>query len=151
MSAEKIGAYLKAHHTLTLATSDGRTPHACALFYASDGFTLYFVSETGTRHAQNIALNPDVSAAVHAEVSDWRRIQGVQLAGTCALVEERGAAARALALYTARFPFVAALLGQPAELREAMGKVKFYRLTVRWARWIDNTVGLGYKEEIQLP
>jgi uncharacterized protein YhbP (UPF0306 family) len=150
MTADAILAYLQAHNTLTLATSDGNVPYACALFYVNDDFTLYFVSDPKTRHAQNIAFNSLVSATINEDYHEWRAIQGVQLMGRCALVTDALQSAKAMALYAAKFPFVKDLVTRPKEIGEAMGKVKFYRITVEWARWIDNAVRLGYKEEIQV-
>jgi uncharacterized protein YhbP (UPF0306 family) len=138
----KIIAYLQAHNTLTLATENDRTPFACSLFYVSDELDLYFVSETKTRHAQNIAINPHVGVTISEDHRDWRAITGIQLDGTCAML---GAieSVRLLALYVQKFPFV-------ATLGAAMAKIKFYKITPRWVRLIDNTRGFGFKEEIDL-
>ena len=138
----RIIAYLGSHNTLTLATASDGIPFACSLFYVSDDLALYFVSETKTRHAQNIAINPRVSVTISEDHRDWRAITGIQLDGTCAML---GAieSARTLALYATKFPFV-------ATLGAAMAKVKFYQITPRWVRLIDNTRGFGFKEEINL-
>jgi uncharacterized protein YhbP (UPF0306 family) len=127
---------------MTLATESGGVPFACSLFYASDGLDLYFVSETKTRHAQNIAINARVSATISEDHRDWRTIQGIQLCGTCEMLGPIQTV-RALALYAEKFPFV-------ASLSAAMAKVKFYKITPQWARLIDNTKGFGFKEEIEL-
>jgi uncharacterized protein YhbP (UPF0306 family) len=139
---ERILAYLHAHNTMTLATENNSIPFACSLFYVSDELDLYFVSETKTRHAQNIAINPRVSAAISEDHRDWRTITGIQLDGTC---EVLGAiqSARPLTLYAKKYPFV-------AQLGAAMAKVKFYKITPRWIRFVDNTRGFGFKEEIDL-
>ncbi len=142
-SRERILAYLQNHNTLTLATSNEGKPFACALFYVNEGFALYFVSDPETQHIENIARNPSIGAAVHEDYRDWRLIQGIQLEGTCALVSSPIESAKALALYTHKFPFV-------AQLASAMAKIKFYKITPRWIRMVDNTRGFGFKEEIRL-
>jgi uncharacterized protein YhbP (UPF0306 family) len=139
-SVKRILAYLAHHNTLTLATERDGIPFACSLFYANDNFDLYFVSETRTRHAENLQSNPRVAAAIHEDYSDWRVIQGVQLEGVCAVVSDPIESARVLALYAVKFPFVAQL--------GAMAKVSPYKVTPRWVRFVDNTRGFGFKEEL---
>ncbi len=147
----RILAYLAAHNTLTLATErDGRA-WAAALFYANDGLTLYFLSEPKTRHAQNLAANPRVAATIHEDARDWRAIQGIQVEGTCEEITNPIESARALAVYAAKFRFVRDLLHAPKELGAAMAKARFYKITPAWVRLIDNTRGLGFKEEIHNP
>jgi uncharacterized protein len=140
---ERMVDYLAAHNTLTLATEkDGQT-FACSLFYVNDGLNLYFVSDPNTQHAENIAQHHQVSATVHEDYRDWRTIQGIQLGGDCSLIHNPIESAKALALYANKFPFV-------AQLAAAMAKVKFYKITPRWMRLVDNTRGFGFKEEIEL-
>lgn len=143
-SLAQVRAFLAEHHTLTLATlgPDGQ-PQAADLYYAeTDDLTLYFVSVPGSRHADNIARNPQIAATIHADSTRWRDIQGVQIAGMCTPVV--GAEqARGWARYAAKFPFVLA----DAALARALERVGMYRITPNWLRWIDNSVGLGHNRE----
>ncbi len=102
---------------------------------------LYFVSETKTRHSQNLASSARVAVTIHEDYRDWRVIQGLQIEGECAQVSNPIESAKALALYAKKFPFV-------AQLGAAMAKVSFYKITPRWIRFVDNTRGFGFKEEI---
>lgn len=140
---DRIQAYLASHNTFTLATESDGKPSACSLFYVNDDLTLYFVSDPKTHHAENIAQQPQVSATIHEDYRDWRVIQGIQLEGECALVTNLLEDTKALALYAKKFPFVAGL-------GAAMSKVKFYKIIPRWFRFVDNTRGFGFKEEIEL-
>src|SRR5512138_21503 len=108
---QKALDYLAAHNVMTLAT---RSVWAAAVFYASDGFTLYFVSSPSSRHARDLAEDPRVAAAIHEDYRDWRAIQGIQLAGTAERLEgaEREAA---LACYRGKFGFLATLTGAVLE------------------------------------
>ena len=140
----QVRAFLAERHTLTMATAgpDGQ-PQAADLYYAAtDGLTLYFVSIPGSRHAVNIARNPQVAATIHADSTRWRDIRGLQLEGTCMTVAgaER---ARGWARYAAKFSFVLA----DAALARALERVDMYRIIPRWLRWIDNSVGLGHNRE----
>ncbi len=153
-SLAHIRAFLADHTTLTLATigPDGE-PLAADLYYAeTQDLALYFASVPGSRHAVNIDRDSRVAATVHAgstrpvlgrrQGGSWRDIRGVQLEGTCARVT--GASRRrAWVCYTAKYPFVLT----DAILTRALQKVDMYRITPHWLRWIDNSLGLGYRQE----
>lgn len=138
---DRIKGYLKAHHVLTLATVDEGGPWAASLFYASDeALNLYVLSDPATRHGRALAGGARVAATVHGETKDWTAIQGIQLWGTAG---EMKAAEGAFATYTEKFPFVAAGI-------RADGPHRFYQITPGWIRLIDNSRGLGFKEELSL-
>jgi uncharacterized protein len=143
-------AYIAAHHTLTLATEQDGRPWASSLFYANDGFTLYFVSDPETQHAKNLKNNPRVAVTIAEDHRDWRAITGLQLEGTCEEIGHPVDAARALAVYATKFSFIGDLLRAPNALGSAMAKARFHRINPRWVRLIDNTRGFGHKEEIHL-
>lgn len=136
---DKALAYLAAHNVMTLAT---RSVWAAAVFYANDGFTLYFVSSPNSRHARDLGEDPRVAAAIHEDYRDWRAIQGIQLSGTAGRLQgaERDAA---LACYAAKFPF----LGEPG-LAEALGKAACYRLTPAEMHFVDNSAGFGTRTRV---
>jgi len=151
----RILAFLAAHTTLTLATvaEDGQ-PQAAALFYAHDRaadgrLALYFLSEPSSRHCANLARQPRCAATIQADGQDWQEIQGLQIEGEAELVRGRELA-RAARVYTAKFSFLGELLhgGEgPAALAGLVARCRFYKLTPRWIRLIDNRQGIGYKEE----
>jgi uncharacterized protein YhbP (UPF0306 family) len=69
-----IGDLLETHNTATLATSGADGPWAAAVFFASDAdLNLYFVSDPRTRHARDLAVCPEVAAAIHADCSAWAK------------------------------------------------------------------------------
>jgi len=146
---ERILAYLAAHNTLTLATAHDGKPWANAVFYANDGYTLYFVSDPKTRHADHLKENASVAGTIQDEQKDWRLIQGIQLEGHCEEITNPVESAKALAVYAAKFPFIGDMLRAPKELASAMLKVRWHKLTPVWIRLIDNTRGFGFKEEIR--
>lgn len=141
---EKIREYLETHDVLTLATLDEGGPWATPLYYVSDdALDLFFLSDPTTRHCQAVARNPNVSAAIHEESAAWTDIRGLQLEGRVHPVDDEQAAERVLASYTAKFPFALALASLD-------GPHRFYRIQPRWLRLIDNSRGLGFKEELRL-
>ena len=69
-------AYLAAHQVMTLATRTADDLWAAAVFYASEGFQLYFLSAGHTRHARHIAARPRVAATIQEDYRDWPDIRG---------------------------------------------------------------------------
>ena len=60
---------------------------------------------------------------------------------------------RAVAIYGARYVFVASLLaGQsgPAALTGPLARARFWVLRPTWFRLVDNTVRFGHKDELLL-
>lgn len=144
---QRIESLLREHHVMSLATSGPDGPWSAAVFYASDGLTLYFLSAPASRHVRDIEAHGRAAASIHRDVDDWRQIRGVQLEGTAQRIEgvERAAA---LARYAGKFPLVAQLSSAPREIAAAMSRVQWYRLSPRRVRLVDNALGFGHREEL---
>ncbi|HJS39419.1 MAG TPA: pyridoxamine 5'-phosphate oxidase family protein [Burkholderiales bacterium] len=145
----RVLAYLRAHHVMTLATQDRTGPWAAAVFYASAGFKLYFLSSPASRHCRNLAASPAAAATIQEDYADWPQVKGVQLEG--AVRELRGARCeRARRLYAAKFPVVRRLAGAPAAIAAAMDKVRWYELQAARLYFVDNSAGFGHRDEIRI-
>ncbi len=144
---QKSLAYLQHHNVMTLATTGPEGIWAAAVFYVNDGFTLYFLSAATTRHSRNIAAQPDIAATIQEDYKDWPNIKGIQLEGTVQQIKgaERVAA---IARYGLKFPVVGQLAQAPAEIAKAMSKVAWYKVTPECLYFIDNSLGLGHRDEI---
>jgi len=139
--------YLAAHRVMTLATCGADGPWAAAVFYANDGFDLYFISSPVSRHGRHLAAQAAVAATVHEDYHDWREIKGIQLEGT---VEQLAGAEEAGArkLYGEKFPFVADPGSAPAAIAAAFAKVRWYRLAAVRAYFVDNSAGFGHRDQV---
>lgn len=138
--------YLARHNVMTLATYGPEGVWAAAVFFASEGFDLYFLSAGHTRHARNMAASPRVAATIQEDYADWAAIKGIQLEGTARLLagQEREAA---IARYADKFQF----LKQPvAVVEKALAGVNWYQLTLERLYFIDNSRGFGHRDEIAL-
>ena len=148
---ETIQLYLAEHHAMTLATSSDNVPWATSVFYAHAGFILYFVSSSTSRHAQNIAKNPLVAAAINQDYSNWQVIRGVQLQGSAERVGP-GEFPGVFALYCQKFPSVKGMLTKGGMFRIA-GKLisaHFYQITPTRICYLDNRVAFGRRRELIL-
>jgi uncharacterized protein len=136
--------YLQQHRVMTLATNGPDGLWAAAVFYASEGFDLYFLSAGHTRHAQNIVATPRIAATIQEDYADWAAIQGIQLAGV--VMQLSGVARlKAIAVYQAKFPF---LSQAPSTILAAFEKVNWYRLRPYQLYFVDNSQGFGHRDEI---
>lgn len=132
---------------MTLATAGPDGPWAAALFYASEGFRLIFLSAATTRHARNVAAHPRVSAAIQEDYRDWQEIKGVQLEGDVRRLEGDAREA-AVALYARKFPIAGERAPEP--IVRALARVEFYALVPARLYFIDNSRGFGHRDEVPL-
>ena len=145
----QVLAYLQSHRVVTLATEADGNLWAAAVFYASDGFTLYFLSSPTSRHCLNLANNPRVAATIQEDYADWMEIKGVQLEGVASqLSGEEELLARQR--YAEKFPVVGQLAQAPEAVVKAMAKVRWYRLVPRRLFFIDNAAGFGARAEVDI-
>ncbi|MBK8987957.1 MAG: pyridoxamine 5'-phosphate oxidase family protein [Chloroflexi bacterium] len=131
---------------MTLATVGENGVWATAVFYASDAFDLYFLSAGHTRHAQNFRYQSHIAAAIQEDYKDWPAIQGIQLEGD--VVQLQGLEQEtAAALYLAKYPFLAQ---DAPPIQTALTKVNWYRLRPMRLYFIDNSQGLGHRDDVPL-
>ena len=147
--AQEIGAFLAAHHVLSLATNSSAAPHAVNLFYACDGLALVWLSDPKTRHSRELEANNRVAATVAPDYSDFAVIKGVQITGTAQRIMVEDKRTQYLALLEGRYPFLSQLALGPLELRQAYARTAVYRLEPLRMVLIDNTKGFGHKETLE--
>ena len=144
---QRVYGYMRTCHVATLATIGADGPWAAAVFYVSDGYTLYFLSSPRSRHCRNLAHDPRVAVTVQADYSEWHEIKGVQLEGEATLLtgdEEE----RARQLYALKFPLIGKLEGAPAAIAKALFRVRWYSVVPSRVFFIDNSIGFGHRDEI---
>lgn len=148
--AGQVGAFLTAHHVMSLATLGAGGPHATNLLYAYDGLALVWVSDPESQHSREIAADPRVAATVAPDYSDFVAIRGLQITGAAHQIIATEDRMRHLAQLEARYPFLAQLAGAPLKLREAYARTAVYRLQPVRIVMIDNTKGFGHKETLEV-
>ena len=149
----EISAYLQTHNVMTIASCHENVPWAAAVFYASDGFDLYFLSSPKSRHGINMAANAQVSAAIHEDYRDWREIRGIQLEGCAERLRSLKLQARFWEVYLKKFPFVQQFF-QAGRLRDMLQAkvtgIRLYRIIPQTVYYIDNSRGFGHRELLDL-
>jgi uncharacterized protein YhbP (UPF0306 family) len=146
---QQVAAYLAGHHVMTLATQGADGPWAAAVFYASDGASLIFLSAPNTRHCRNLAQDARCAVTIQEDYREWSLIKGIQLEGR--VVELEGDdEKRAQHLYGEKFPIIGAVATVPPAIVKALAKVRWFRLVPERFHFIDNSKGLGHRDEIDL-
>ncbi len=138
---ERIEDLLRKESTLSLATSgaDG-APHIAPLFYLSrDNFALYWFSMSDSLHSRHLDSNPAAAVSVYHAAGEWQGVRGVQMRGLAVPVAD-GSRAAIVEAYKTRF-------GLGDEFAELIASHELYRFEPAWIRYIDNSLGFGYKFE----
>ena len=145
--------YLATHNVMTIASCHENLPWAAAVFYASEGFDLYFLSSPKSRHGINMAANAVVSAAIHEDYRDWREIRGIQIEGRAERLRSLKLQARFWEVYLKKFPFVQQFF-QAGRLRDMLQAkvtgIRLYRVIPQTVYYIDNSKGFGHRELLDL-
>lgn len=147
---QSVADYLVGHHVMTLATQGAEGPWAAAVFYASDGCSLIFLSSPTSRHCRNLTQDARCAATIQEDYSDWARIKGIQLEGRVRELlgdEEK----RAQRIYGEKFPSVGPLANVPPAIVKALARVRWFRLVPERFHFIDNSKGFGHRDEIHMP
>lgn len=130
---EKITAFIRKHHVLTLATSADGQPWCANMFYAylREENLFVFTSDDHTRHVAEARINPRVAASITLETKVVGRLQGLQIEGTLRPAGEGETAPRKA--FLKRFPYAAV-----TDLHLWVLEPSLMKLT-------DNTLGFGKK------
>ena len=145
----RVQDYLQEHHVATLATVGAEGVWAAAVFYVSDGYTLYFLSSPTSRHCQNLAHSGRVAVTIQEDYADWPDIKGVQIEGVAS--EIAGAEEKlARLLYGQKFAIVGKLAQAPAAIVKALAKVRWYKVVPQRLYFVDNSAGFGHRDEVDL-
>ncbi|HBX49625.1 MAG: hypothetical protein A2309_03310 [Bacteroidetes bacterium RIFOXYB2_FULL_35_7] len=131
---QKIIAFLKKHHVLTLATVDANQPYCCNCFYVydEDKNQFIFVSDNHTRHVNEAVLNNKIAGSVVLETSTVGKIQGIQFTGIMNEVKE-SEKAQIKFHYLKKFPFAIVI------------KTTFWIIDIHLIKMTDNRLGFGKK------
>ncbi len=151
---QKIIRYLETCNTISLATTVRGVPHAASVFYVNIGFNLYFLSNPDSRHGENLTKNPRVSGTVNEDYSNWLQIKGIQLEGRVECIGGILKHGRIVKAYIKKFPNVSDFLIFPHnlshEIARKVSKVKFYQIWPSKIYFLDNSIGFGHREELDI-
>jgi uncharacterized protein YhbP (UPF0306 family) len=131
---QRMVAYLRKHHVLTLATCCENRPWCCNCFYVYvDRLRgLVFTSDATTRHIAQAVQQPYVAGSIVLESTVVGKLQGIQLEGK--LIEADGELLKEIkAAYLKRFPFAILM------------DTRLWFLELSTMKMTDNRLGFGKK------
>ena len=145
---DAIVAELSHRTVLTLATTGEGEPHAVSLFYAHDGFDIYWLSDPTTRHSKHLAASPSAAVTIAAQYEDFRDICGLQMQGNARRLGGADEEAAGLNLLIARYPFLEQFA--TGKLAQNLDAAAVYRFCPARLTLIDNSRGFGFKQTLDL-
>jgi len=170
---EVVLEYLNNHNTMTVATTDGNTPWAATVFYANDGFTLYFISNPKIcLHCQNISRNPRVAITIDEDyrlqdLNDWKKVKGIQMLGIAEMLTREDEISTAVKAYAKKYPFTAPYLKSMFAFPHiisflnrltkrlkvvpdfsASSENRFYKVTPQKVWFVDNETSFEKRQEV---
>ena len=127
----KINTFIRAHHVMSLATSNEEELSVCSLFYVYSQESNSFVvaSSKETTHIQHIQKNSGVAGNILLETHTVGKIQGLQFRGEFVALEDKSLQKE----YFKAFPYALALSPKLWQI-----KVSYFKLT-------NNRLGFGNK------
>lgn len=131
---KRITDFIHKHHIFTLATSSNNTPYTCTCFYVyiNELNLFVFTSDHGTRHVDEMLVQPFVSGAIALETNMIGKIQGIQFTGLS--VELNGELYdTALSAYLKKFPVA------------AFKKLVLWSIKPGYIKMTHNRLGFGTK------
>ncbi len=132
---------------MCLATTRDNQPWVAPVFYAVWQNSLIFLSAPHTRHSKHLDLNPLVSGSIQEDYANWKDIKGIQLEGRVERIGDRHKRA-VVNCYADKFPVTGP--DAPVEIARALDKVGWYQLHIAQMLFIDNSEGLGNRDEVDL-
>ena len=152
---QRIELSLINHYTISIATAAKEGSWSASVFYVSDQkLNIYFISFDESKHIQGILKNKRVSATINQDVSDWMQIKGLQLQGVAYKVSEQHRK-NILNAYRQKFDSIHQLLDLPKtddekKIAKQFNSISLFCFEPNWIRLLDNSLGFGSKEEIEL-
>lgn len=131
---KRIISFIKKHHVLSLATSDGNGIYCSSVFYAYDveNNAFIFYSEDKTKHFNDMKINKNAAASIVLETKIVGKIQGLQLNGI-AIQPSGEIQKRCHKIYVKRFPYA------------IICKSDLWMFEITFAKYTNNTLGFGKK------
>lgn len=136
---QKIVNYLSSHQWLNLGTADrSGKPMVHTMAFASDGATVYFVTDKNTHKVADIMDNPKVAYTVDEDNVQVMQIKGVQMQGKASLVTDKEETSKAFSLMAKKYPFMADLPSNPDNV--------FFKVEPEEAYYLDYSKGFNHRD-----
>lgn len=144
---------LKSLKVMTIATVWDHGVWSAPVYYLYMDRAFYFFSSTSSRHIMGATSSPlKVAASIFQDDASFRNIKGVQMRGGVKIVADKKQALAGAVAYAEKF----GIHGSAMSPRDTLSFLKqhyrasFYKFVPVEVIYMDNTVRIGFKEEIIL-
>lgn len=133
-SLQHIQRYLSRQHVFSLFTYHDNDIWPASCYYAFDAkaMSLFFMTDSASRHGQLMVINPRVAGTVSAQTKVVSQIQGIQFTGRVITLDENRQE-QAREFYCRRFPVA------------LTAKLPVWRLDLQEVKMVNNKLGFGTK------
>lgn len=133
-SLQHIQRYLSRRHVFSLFTYHDNNIWPASCYYAFDArvMSLFFMTDSESRHGQLMEINPRVAGTVSAQTKVVSQIQGVQFTGKVITLDDN-LQKQAREFYCRRFPVA------------LTAKLPVWRLDLQEVKMVNNKLGFGTK------
>ena len=139
---QKIEDYLASHNLLSFATADEKgNPFVRSVEYINDGPNIYFLTDAKSTKVKHIHENSNIAFTVDEDLSDWSKIQGIQMRGEAVIVKNEEEKKRIMELLLSKFP-------QFNEMPSEGVEVCIVQIIPTIGIFIDNPSGFGTHHEV---
>ncbi len=144
-------ALISSQRTMVLGTGDP-DPWTAPVFYVHHTGRFCFFSSPTSRHIAAIELTGRCAAAIFRDSDDWTEIEGLQMSGRIAQLDEASDAMAVFSAYVERFQTVNTFFDGAFGLDEFAARFRshLYAFTPDKAIYTNNKAGFGTRTEIQL-
>ncbi len=139
---------IRSEHVMTLSTSLDSVNWSTPVFYLYKDNCFYFLSGKNSNHIKQATYNPDISASIFKNDSDWAGLKGVQMSGVQCKVVNLVTAAKVLKVYLKEYPFTKDLFNINELLKLSHKKISLYEFKPIKIIYTDNSIEFGFKQEI---
>lgn len=142
----KILSILRKHRLMTVATSraDG-WPQATTVGYVHDGLTIYFLCDTGSQKAINLARDDRVSLTINRDTPNPMAVEGLSMAAHAELVHDHREIQMVFNKISGQYPEYAGLA------RPELDAICIFRLRPVIVSVIDYSKGFGHTDLVHVP
>jgi general stress protein 26 len=136
---KKIVDYLSSHQWLNLGTVDRNgKPMVHTMAFASEGATVYFLTDKNTHKVSDMKVNPHVAYTVDDDNVQVMEITGIQMQGRASLVTDEKEIGKVLKLMSEKYPFMADLPPNP--------DIIFFKVEPVEAYYLDYSRGFNHRD-----
>lgn len=99
-----IIAYLTKANLMQVATSNGKKPWVCSVYFAfDDELNLYWISKTTRRHSEELRRNSHIAGAIVVSHTMGDKVRGLQFEGRATELTDKKRAMLGMSWYAKRF------------------------------------------------